>query len=90
MKTLLALVATKGSFDGPWQRSKGLEHNVIVEKLGEGEVITMNYQVDGALKQIKLDSSGNFPFPVCQRFQFCKTSELLNSPETNVKIGIGD
>lgn len=86
MKPRMALVAVKGNFEGPWQRTSGREGGILVENLGEGEVILLDYSIERQLQlPIAIESNGRFPFPKCDSFRFVK-QQANGKSETFVQV----
>lgn len=82
----MALVAVKGDFEGPWQRASGRENSILVENLGEGEVILFDYSIERQIQlPIAIESNGSFPFPKCDSFRFVK-QQSNGKNETFVQV----
>lgn len=87
MKPRMALVAVS-DHEGPWQRTSGREGFILVENLGQGEVVILEYDIGRQLQlPIAIESDGRFTFPQCDRFRFNKI-QATGKNETFVQVTI--
>lgn len=88
MKIRLALVAAKGTVEGPWLRSRGNETGIRVRGLAEGSRICVLIEVDGVIQPSTiLDSDGTWPLPDSwTRIQFSKQCDIEDGSRTHVDL----
>lgn len=87
MKTRMALVAVRETYEGPWQRARGYETGVVIEGLEEGAKVLLESMLSGQFNlPIEYEQCGTFHFfPPCEKFRFVKQANHQPSA-TYVKV----
>jgi len=85
MNAKLALLACKGSFEGPWSRPQGNEGGIKVSGMGGDDLVFVEYAI-GSLSTTAVYELGEgenpFHCPDCKRYRILKETKTPGTPTT--------